>query len=72
MKKFHVKKIFFTDDNILDPNDDYAKQRIRELCEKIISLDLHIAMQCYIKAISLKDNEKDHELLDIMKKAGFV
>lgn len=29
-------------------------------------------MQCYIKAISLKDNEKDHELLDIMKKAGFV
>lgn len=72
VKKFHVKKIFFTDDNILDPNDDYAKQRIRELCEKIISLDLHIAMQCYIKAISLKDNEKDHELLDIMKKAGFV
>lgn len=70
--KFGVKKIFFTDDNILDPNNDFAKKRLKELCVKIEQLNLKIAIQCYIKAISLKDTPEDRQLLKLMKKVGFV
>lgn len=70
--KFGVKKIFFTDDNILDPNDNTAKERLKTLCLNIEKLDFKIAFQCYIKANSLKDTEKDRELLHLMRKVGFI
>ena len=70
--KYGVKKFFFTDDNILDPNDDKAKENLYILCKKIEELHLGIAFQCYIKAISLSDTKRDHELLKLMKKIGFV
>lgn len=70
--KYGVKKFFFTDDNILDPNDNIAKERLKQLCLSIDKLNFKIAFQCYIKAISLKDSEEDRELLRLMKKVGFV
>lgn len=70
--KYGVKKIFFTDDNILDPNNTYAKEHLKELCLNIEKLDFKIAFQCYIKAISLNDTQEDRYLLRLMKKVGFV
>lgn len=71
-EKYGVKKIFFTDDNILDPNDNFAKLRLIELCKKIEKLDYKLAFQCYMKAISIKNDSLDDELLKYMKKVGFV
>ena len=71
-EKYGVKKIFFTDDNILDPNDNFAKLRLIELCKKIEKLEYNLAFQCYMKAISIKNDSLDDELLKYMKKVGFV
>lgn len=70
-KRFGVKKFFFTDDNILDPNNSIAKKRMLELCEKIINLKYNLVFKCYIKANSLTDNEEDNFLLAKMSTAGF-
>ena len=71
-ENYGVRKFFFTDDNLLDPNDDVAKQRVLDLCCRIKELHIPIALQCYIKANSLKNDASDHELLKIMHDAGFV
>ena len=70
-EKFNVKKIFFTDDNILDPNNDMAKAHLKKLCEEIKKLNLKVAFQCYIKALSLRDKPEDHSLLQLMYDVGF-
>lgn len=69
---YGVRKYYFTDDNILDPNDDIAKQRLRDLCCEIKKTGYKLAFQCYIKANSLKDNTEDNELLELMRSVGFV
>lgn len=69
---FGVKKFFFTDDNLLDPNTREAKLRIGELCEKLKSLPYALAYQCYIKANAISDCEEDRSLLRAMREAGFV
>ncbi|MFQ6871206.1 B12-binding domain-containing radical SAM protein [Romboutsia timonensis] len=71
-KNFGVKKIFFTDDNILDPNTEIAKRRLFELCEKLKSKNLNLAYQCYMKANSIDDTPLDNRLLKIMREVGFV
>lgn len=71
-KTFGVKKIFFTDDNILDPNTEIAKKRMFELCEKLKSKNLNLAYQCYMKANSINDTPLDNKLLEIMREVGFV
>ncbi|MGL5749436.1 MAG: B12-binding domain-containing radical SAM protein [Paraclostridium sp.] len=71
-QNFGIKKIFFTDDNILDPDNKVAKMRMRELCYRIKELNMDLVFECYIKAVSLKDNEEDNELLDLMSKTGFA
>lgn len=71
-ENYGVKKFFFTDDNILDPNNNYAKDRMFELCNEIKKLNYKLAFQCYIKAISIEDSPKDNELLSLMKEVGFV
>lgn len=68
---FGIKKIFITDDNILDPNNSIAKERVRQLCLEIQKLNLPLVFECYIKAISLKDCAEDHELLKLMSDTGF-
>lgn len=68
---YNVKKIFFTDDNILDPNNDAAKKHLWNLCMEIRKNHLRLAFQCYIKASSLQDIKADHELLDLMHEVGF-
>lgn len=70
-KTFGIKKIFITDDNILDPNNSIAKERVRQLCLEIQKLNLPLVFECYIKAISLKDCSEDHELLKLMSDTGF-
>ena len=69
--KFGIKKFFFTDDNILDPNNDIAKKRIDELCDAIQSLGHNLVFKCYIKANSLHDTKEDNELLKKMSDTGF-
>lgn len=69
---FGVKKIFFTDDNILDPNNEIAKKRIFDLCKKLKEKNLNLAYQCYIKANSIHDTSMDNELLKMMHDTGFV
>lgn len=71
-EKFGIKKIFFSDDNILDPNNEEAKDRLFLLCNKLKNSGLKMAYQCYMKAISLQDTEKDNQLLQLMKETGFV
>ena len=70
-RKFGVQKFFFTDDNILDPNNSTAKKRMFELCDRIQQLKCNIVFKCYIKANSLVDSEEDHRLLAKMSHVGF-
>ena len=70
-KTFGVKKIFITDDNILDPNNETAKNRVRELCLEIQKLNLNLVFECYIKANSLTDCASDNALLQLMSDTGF-
>lgn len=70
--RFGVHKIFFSDDNIFDPNDINGKQHVKQLCMALKNLNFKMAYQCYIKAISLKDTSEDNEILALMKEVGFV
>ena len=67
-----VKKIYFTDDNLLDPNNQNAKSRTWDLCKAIKQLNRRIIFTCYIKAISFKDTDCDNELLRLMSSVGFA
>jgi len=69
--QYGIKKFFFTDDNLLDPNNLAAKKRIYELCTAINELNLNLVFKCYIKATSLSDTEDDHNLLKLMSDTGF-
>ena len=71
-KRFGIRKVFFTDDNIFDPNDERGKEHVRKICNELKKLDFKLAYQCYCKAISLKDTPEDRELLALMKEVGFV
>lgn len=68
---FGVKKYFFTDDNIFDPNTDYAKSKVELLCTELKKLNMNIVFKCYIKSISLTDTESDNKLLELMSEVGF-
>lgn len=72
VEHFGINQIFFTDDNIMDPNDTLTKRFIWDLCVEIKKLDFKIAIECYIKANSFRDCEQDHELLEFMSKVGFA
>ncbi len=74
--KYGVQKIFFTDDNIFDPNDNSGREHVKSLCLELLKLKnefgFKLVYQCYIKAISLHDTPEDNEILRLMKDAGFV
>lgn len=74
--KYGVQKIFFTDDNIFDPNDIAGKKHVKSLCHELLKLKnefgFKLVYQCYIKAISLRDTPEDNEILSLMKEVGFV
>lgn len=70
-ENYGVKKFFFTDDNIFDPNNSFAKLRIKELCLEIEKLNLNLVFKCYSKSISLSDTKDDNELLELMSRVGF-
>lgn len=70
--RYGIRKVFFTDDNIFDPNDEKGKENVRKICLELKKLDFKLAYQCYCKAISLKDTPQDRELLSLMKEVGFV
>ena len=69
--RFGIKKFFFTDDNILDPNNDAAKSRVSALCDAIQQLGHNLVFKCYIKANSLHDTPEDNALLKKMSETGF-
>jgi radical SAM superfamily enzyme YgiQ (UPF0313 family) len=68
---FGIKKFFFTDDNIFDPNNEFSKQRISHFCSEIQKLPLNLVFKCYTKANSLKNSEEDNKLLKQMSETGF-
>lgn len=70
-RRFGIIKFFFTDDNILDPNNDSAKTRISEMCDAIQRLGHNLVFKCYIKANSLHDTPEDNALLKKMSDTGF-
>lgn len=70
--QFGIYQFFFTDDNIMDPNDASARHYIKLLCIKLKERKLPISIKCYIKAISFCDTKEDHELLDLMASVGFA
>lgn len=70
-RRFGVRKFFFTDDNILDPNNNVAKSRINKLCDEIQKLGHNLVFKCYIKANSLHDTPEDNNLLKKMSETGF-
>lgn len=69
--KYGVKKFFFNDNNLFDPNDATGKEHVRLLCLELEKLHFKASYQCYCKASSLQDTPQDHELLRLMKKVGF-
>lgn len=71
-RKFDVEKIYFTDDNILDPNTEQAKEHLKALCIALKERKMNVSYQCYIKAFSLRDCSKDRDLLALMREVGFV
>lgn len=71
-RKYKVQKIYFTDDNILDPNTEEAKVHLKKLCLELKQRRMKLSYQCYIKAFSLSDTQQDHELLSLMREVGFV
>lgn len=71
-QNYKVEKVYFTDDNIFDPNTDYAKKHVQELCLELERRNMKLAYQCYIKAFSFSDTPEDHELLKLMRRVGFV
>lgn len=74
--KYGVQKIFFTDDNIFDPNDESGKEHVKDLCLELLKLknelNLKLVYQCYIKANSICDTPRDNYILSLMKEVGFV
>ena len=71
-EKFGVTKFFFTDDNILDPNNVAARAHVSDLCDELQKLNFKLAFQCYIKALSIHDTPEDHALLKKMRRTGFI
>lgn len=71
-KTYSVRKIYFTDDNLLDANGKVAKERTWKLCEELKKVKQKIVYTCYIKAVSFQDTEYDHSLLQLMSDAGFA
>jgi len=59
-KKHGVKNFSFGDDNFM-----HDKERVKEICKKIIENKLDISWSCQARA-----NTIDKELLDLIKKAG--
>ena len=71
-ENFGVKKFFFSDDNLLDPNDIYAKKRMIGLCNGLLKLNKKLIFTCYIKATSFNRSDFDSKVLSLMRKAGFA
>lgn len=71
VENYGIRKIYFSDDNLLDPNNEVAKEHVRNLCTELNKLPYRINYTCYIKAISFKDTESDRKLLQFMADTGF-
>lgn len=69
-KSTNVVLFEFTGGSFEDPGR-LGKQKIRELCEYVLNDKLKISMRCYLRANSFERNDKDIQLLHLMKEAGF-
>lgn len=68
---FGVRKFFFNDNNIFDPNNEKGKEHVYNLCKELNKLHFKASYQCYCKSSSLHDTSEDHKLLKLMKSVGF-
>ncbi|MCL1950178.1 MAG: radical SAM protein [Turicibacter sp.] len=68
---YGVRRFFFTDDNLFDPGDAGAKNRVADLCRGLLGLGLDLDFKCYCKATTFTGEALDHDLLALMKKTGF-
>lgn len=68
--KYNITRFFFIDDDLLDPNTDFSRQRIETLCDILVQSKKKLLLQCYTKSNVLK--QSDLLLLQKMATAGFV
>ncbi|MGE5632550.1 MAG: B12-binding domain-containing radical SAM protein [Caulobacteraceae bacterium] len=66
--KYGIRSFTFNDGSFEDPGK-LGKQRIRELCNYIIAYPVKFHLWCFLRADTF--DEKDTELIQLMKKAGF-
>lgn len=70
-RRYGLRKVFFSDDDLLDPGSEEARQYVRELCDLLRQANLKMTYSCYIKAHSFRDTPADRALLSEMVRAGF-
>jgi len=68
---YGVSHFYFIDNDLFDPGNQFAKERIFKFCEKVLELGKDLHFYCSAKATTFKDNESDNALLEIMYMAGF-
>lgn len=70
-RRFGVRRVFFSDDDLFDPGDAQAREYVGRLCGEIQQRGLKMAFSCYTKATNLSRCEVDLALLAQMRLAGF-
>lgn len=68
---YGVSHFYFIDNDLFDPGNESAKDRIFKFCEKIVDLKKDFHFYCSAKVATFTDTESDNELLEIMYIAGF-
>ncbi len=68
---YGVSHFYFIDNDLFDPGNETAKERIAELCDKLIKLGRDLHFYCSAKATAFRDTQSDHTLLEKMYLAGF-
>jgi len=68
-EKYNIRSFAFNDGSFEDPGE-LGKQRIRKFCELILSYPVKFHFWCFLRAETF--HEKDRDLIQLMKKAGFT
>ena len=57
-RRYNIVRFFFIDDDLLDPNDVVARDRIEQMCDMLINSGKHLLIQCYTKTNNFRVNTK--------------
>lgn len=70
-KNTGIRSFIFTDGSLEDPGEK-GKERIRQFCLQLKKHPVKFAFRCFLRAETFRDNERDREILKLMKEAGFT